>query len=84
MVVDVGHNFAFFGVGVGGNGKMRAFDGSVDGFGSWRAREWDGRQVDEGDGRGCELGLDRFCGDGGLDVVEGGVGFSGRRHIEKG
>ena len=33
VVMDAGHDFAFFGVGVGGDGEMWAFDGSVDRFG---------------------------------------------------
>ena len=79
--MDAGHDFAFFGVRVGGDGEMGAFDGGVDGLGSWRTGEWDGRWVDEGDGGGCELGSNRVCGDGRLDVVEGGVGLSGRGHV---
>ena len=81
VVMDAGHDFAFFGVGVGGDGEMWAFDGSVDRFGSRCTREWDGRWVDEGDGGGRELRSDRFRGDGGLDVVKGGVGLSGRGHV---
>ena len=82
VVMDVGHDFAFFGVRVGGDGEVWALDGSVDRLGSWCAREWDGRWVDEGDGGGREFGLDRSSGDGGLDVVEGSVGLSGRGHVE--
>ena len=80
VVVDARYDLAFFGVGVGGDGEVWAFDGSVDGLGGWCAREWDGRWVDESDGGGGELWLDWVRGDGGLDVVEGGVGFDGRRH----
>ena len=39
MVVDAGNDFALFRIRVGGDGEMWAFDGSVDGFGGWRARE---------------------------------------------
>ena len=82
MVVDAGHDFAFFGVRVGGDGEAWAFDGSVNRLGSRCAREWDGRWVDEGDGGGGEFGSNRVRGDRGLDVVEGGVGLSGRGHVE--
>ena len=82
VVVDAGHDFAFFGVRIGGNGEVWAFDGSVNRFGSRCAREWDSRWVDEGDSGGCELGSDWFCGDGGLNVVERGVGLGGRGHVE--
>ena len=82
MAVDAGHDFAFFGVGVRGDGEAWAFNGSVGGLGSRCAREWDGRWVDQGDGGSRELGSDRVCGDGGLDVVEGGVGLGGGRHVE--
>jgi hypothetical protein len=82
VAVDVGYNLAFLGVGVWGNSEVWAFDGGMDGFGGWCAREWDGRWVDEGDGGGCKLGSDWFRSDGGLNVVEGGVGFSGGRHVE--
>jgi hypothetical protein len=82
VVMDAGHDLAFFGVRVGGNGEVWAFDGGMDRLGSWCAREWDCRWVDESDSRGCELRLDRFHGDGGLDVVEGGVGLGGGGHVE--
>ena len=81
VAMDAGHDFAFFGVRVGGNGEMWAFDGGVGRLGSWCAMEWDGRWVDEGDGGVCEFGSDWIRGDGGLDIVEGGVGFSGRGHV---
>ena len=81
MGADAGHNFSFFGVGVGCDGELRAFDGGLDGFGGWCAREWDGRRVDKSDGGGCEFWSYWVCCDGGLDVVEGGVGLSGGRHV---
>jgi hypothetical protein len=74
-------DLAFLCVGVGGNGEVRSFDGSADGFGGWCTREWNGGWIDEGDGGGREFGSDWFRGDGGLDVVEGGVGLSGGRHV---
>ena len=82
MAMDAGHDFAFFGVRVRGDGEMWAFDRSVDRLGSWCTGEWDGRWVDEGDGGGCEFRSDRIRGDGGLDVVEGGVGLDGGGHVE--
>ena len=96
VVMDAGHDFAFFGVGVGGDGEMGAFDRSVNRFGSWCTREWDDRWVGEGVGGGCELvgwidegngggrklGSDGVRGNGGLNVVEGGVGLGGRGHVE--
>ena len=98
VVVDTGHDFALFSIGIGGDGEVWALDGSVDGLGGRCAREWDGRWVDEGDGGGrefgwdgrwvdegggggCEFGSDWFRGDGGLEVVKGGVGLSGRGHV---
>ena len=81
MVVDAGYDFAFFGVRVGGEGELWAFDGGMDGFGSRCAREWNSRGIDKGDGGGRELWSYWVHCDGGLDVVEGGVGFSGRGHV---
>ena len=81
LVVDTGHDFAFFDVGVRGDGEAWAFNGSVGGLGSWCTREWDGRWVDQGDGGSRELGSDRVLSDGGLDVVERGVGLDGGRHV---
>ena len=81
MVVDTGNDFAFFRVGIRGDGEVWSFDGSGDGFRGRRVGEWDGRRVDEGDGGGGELWLDWIRGDGGLDVIEGGVGFGGRGHV---
>ena len=81
MTMDAGHDFAFFGVRVGGNGEMWAFDRSVNRLGSRCVREWDSRRVDEGNGGDSEFGSDWIRGDGGLDIVEGGVGFSGRGHV---
>ena len=82
VVMDARHDLAFFGVRVGGDGEVWAFDGSVDRFRGRCAREWDGRWVDEGDSGGRELGSDWFRGDGGLDVIEGGVSLGGGRHVE--
>ena len=82
VVMDAGHDFAFLGVRVGGDGEVWAFVWSVNRLGSQCAREWDGRWVDEGDGRGCELRSDWFCDDGGLDVIDGGVSLSGGGHVE--
>ena len=81
MTVDSGNNLAFFRVGVGGDSEVWAFGGSGDRFRSRCAGKWDGRWVDESDGGGGELWSDWIRGDGGLDVVEGGVGLSGRRHV---
>ena len=78
--MDAGDDLAFLCIGVGGDGKVWAFDGSLDGFGGRCAREWDSRWIDEGDGGGREFWPDWLCGNGGLDVVEGGVAFDGRRH----
>ena len=80
MSVDSIDDLALFGLGVWGDGEPWAH-GGVDGFGGWCAREWDGRWVDEGDGGGRELGSDRFCGNGGSDVIDGGVSLSGRGHV---
>ena len=80
MVADAGNDLAFFCVGVGGDGEVWAFVGSGDGFGGWCMRKWGVGWIDEGDGGGGELWLDWFRSDGGLDIVEGGVGFDGRRH----
>ena len=82
MATDTGHDFAFFGVRVGGDGEVWAFDGGVGRLGSWCAGKWDGRWVDKGDGGSCELRSYRVRSDGGLDVIERGVGFSGGRHVE--
>ena len=82
MMVDAGDDFSFFGIGVGRDGEVWALDWGLDGFRGWRAREWDGWWVDESDGRGGELGSYGVCGDGGLDIVEGGVGLDGGRHVE--
>jgi hypothetical protein len=82
VAMDVGYDFAFFGVRVGGDSKVWAFDGGMDRFGSRCTREWDGRWVDKSDGGGRELGSDWFHGDGGMDVVEGGVGLGGGGHVE--
>ena len=79
MVVDAGNNFALLCIGVGGDGEMWAFDGSVDGLGGWCARERDGGWIDEGDGGGSEFWSNWL--DGGLGVVEGGVGFDRGRHV---
>ena len=79
--MDARYNLAFLGVGVRGDGEMWALRGGLDGFGGWCAREWDGRGVDKGDGGGCEFGSYWVHGDGGLDVVKGGVGLSGGRHV---
>ena len=81
MAVNARDNFAFFCVGVGGDGEVWAFDGSRDGLRGRCARKWDGRWVDEGDGGGGELWSDWVRGDGGLDVVERGVVFNGRKHV---
>ena len=81
MAVDAGHNFTFLGIRVRCDGEMWAFDWGLDRFGGRCAREWDGRGVDKGDGGGCELWSYWVRGDGGLDVVEGGVCFSGGRHV---
>ena len=77
----MGDDLAFFRVGIGGDGEVGAFDGSVDGFRGRCAGKWNGRWVDEGDGGGGEFWSEWIRGDGGLDVVEGGVGFGGRRHV---
>jgi hypothetical protein len=82
VAMDAGHDFAFFSVGVGGDGEVWAFDWSVGWLGSRCVREWDGRWVDEGDGGGCELRSDWIRGDGGLDVVEGGVGLSASGKVD--
>ena len=81
MVADTGDDFAFFCVRVGGDGEVRSLNGSGDGFRGRRAGKWDDRWVNEGDGRGSEFRSDWIRGDGGLDVVEGGISFSGGRHV---
>ena len=81
VTMDAGHDFAFFGVRVGGDGEVWAFDGSVDRLGG-RCARWGDRWVDEGDSGGRELGSNWFHGDGGLNVIEGGVGLGGGRHVE--
>ena len=79
-MVYMGDDLPFLGIGVGGNGEVQAFGGSLDGFRSRYAREWDGGRIDEGSGGGSE-----FCVEGGdfitRDVVDGGVGLGGRRHV---
>ena len=82
MVVDAGDDFALLRIGVGGDGEMWAFDWGLNGFGGWRVREWDGWRIDEGDGRSGKFRSYGVCGNGGLDVVERGVGFDGGRHAE--
>ena len=81
VAADAGYDFTFLGIRVRCDGELWAFDGGLDRFGSWCAREWNGRGVDESDGRGGKFRLYRVCGDGGLDVVEGSVGLSGGGHV---
>ena len=50
VMVDTGHDLAFFGVRVGGDGKVRAFDGRLGRLGGWCMWERDGRWVDFGFG----------------------------------
>jgi hypothetical protein len=59
VAMDAGHDFTFFGVRVGGDGEVWAFDESVDRLGG-RCARWGDRWVDEGDSGGRELGSDRF------------------------
>ena len=80
VTVDAGYDFTFLCVRVRCNGELWAFDGGLDRFRGWCAREWDGRRVDEGDGGSREFRSYWVRGDGGLDVIGGGVGFSGGRH----
>ena len=61
VVVYAGNDFAFFRVGVRGNGEVRAFDWSVDGFGSWCTWERDGGWIDVG----FSLSVGEVCRSGG-------------------
>ena len=73
MGVNAGYDLAFLRVGVGGDGEVWALDGGVDWF--------RGRWVDEGNGGVGEFWSDWILGNGGLDIVEGGVCFDGGRHV---
>ena len=84
VVVHAGNDLAFLGVRVGGDGKMWAFGGGVDGFGGRCTGERNGGWIDEGDGGGGELCVDGIFRGSGRDVIDGGVGFSGRRHVAVG
>ena len=81
VMVDAGNDLALFCIRIGGDGEMQAFDGSMDGFRGWCAREWDGRWIDEGDGGGGEFWSNWLRSNSGLDIVEGGVGFNRGRHV---
>ena len=97
MVVDAGYNFAFLGIGVGGDGEMWALGGRMDGFGGRCTWERDGRWVDIGFGLGVgevsrnggwiherDGGGTELClGRDDLDAVteDGGVDLDGGRHV---
>ena len=81
MAVDAGDDLAFLRVGIGGDGEVWALEGGVDWFRGRCAGKWNGRWVDESDSGGGEFWSDWIRGNGGLDVVEGGVCFSGGRHV---
>ena len=66
MVMDVGDDFAFLGVRIGGDGEgwpaNGLFCGDSRGLGGWCAKGRDGGRINKGDGGGGELAL---CEDGG-------------------
>ena len=84
VVVNARYDFPFLRVRVGGNGEMRSFGGSVDGFGGWCTGERNSGWIDKGDGGGGELWVGKVFRGGGRDVVDGGVGPDGRRHVAMG
>ena len=58
VTMNSGDDLAFFCFRVRGDGEMRAFSGSMDGFGGRHSRERNGGWIDEGDGRGGKLCMD--------------------------
>ena len=82
VAVDSRDDFAFFCVGVRGDGEVWAFGGSVDGFWGQCSGERNGGWIDEGEGRGSKFCLNGVPRGGGWDVVDRGEGFSGRGHVE--
>ena len=81
MIVDTENDLAFLRIGIGGDGKVRAFGGHMDRLGSWCMGERNGRWIDEGDGGGSKLCADGVLRGDGWEVVDGGVGFGGRGHV---
>jgi hypothetical protein len=83
VMMDMRYDLPFLCVRVGGNGEVWLFGGSVDGFGGWCMGERNSGWIDKGDGGSSEFWADGvFCGGG--DVVEGGIGLDGRRHVVMG
>ena len=79
MSVETIDDLAFFCVGVGGDGEMRAFNGGMGGFGSRGPREEVSGRVDEGNGGGSEF---RLGGDDFNSVAEDdGVGLDRGGHV---
>ena len=88
MLADTVDDFAFFGVRVGGDGKVRAFNGCLDRLGGWCAWERDGRWVDFGFGLGVNRsgGQVHECDSRGTELCSGrddldAVAEDGGRHV---
>jgi hypothetical protein len=79
VAMDAGNDLAFLCIRVRGDGEVWAFSGGMYGLRGWCTGERDGRGVDESDGGGGELCLDRED----LDVIGEGVwiALGGDRHV---
>ena len=96
-MVDAGYDFAFFGVRVGGDGEVQAFNGCMVGFGGRCTGERDSGWVSIGFGLGVDGlsesggrihernsgGTELCLGRDNFDVIteDGGVGFDGRHAV---